>query len=188
MILPITTYGNSSLRKKTEEIDSNYEGLKALIDNMFETMYGADGIGLAAPQVDKSIQLFIIDLSPLADEKPELANFKQVFINPIIRSEEGEEKFYNEGCLSVPGVHEDVKRKTEIVIEYYDENFQLIEEKYDGVKARVIQHEYDHLDGILFTDKVGGIRKRLIKGKLAAISKGKTNTTYKIRTPQGIKK
>ena len=148
---------------------------------MFETMYSSKGVGLAAPQINKSIRLFVIDASPFADEYPELEGWKKVFINPQILVEEGEEWDFNEGCLSIPGIREDVERKPELILEYEDENFELHEEKFDGVVARVIQHEYDHLEGILFTDHLSPLKKRLLKGKLNDISKGIVDVNYKMK-------
>ncbi len=184
MILPVYVYGSPVLRKVTKDIDEDYEELSVLIENMFETMNQSDGVGLAAPQIGKSIRLFIVDASPLAEDDPELENFKKVFINAHIILEEGEKWEFNEGCLSIPGIREEVKRKPVIRIQYYDKNFEFHNEKYDGIKARIIQHEHDHLNGILFTDKVAPIRKRFLKNKLAAITKGKVEVAYKIKFPK----
>lgn len=181
MILPIVAYGDPVLKKVAEEIDSDYPGLENLIADMFETMYSSKGVGLAAPQINKSIRLFIIDASPFADEYPELEGWKKTFINPRILEEEGEEWDFNEGCLSIPGIREDVERKPELILEYEDENFELHEEKFDGVVARVIQHEYDHLEGVLFTDHLSPLKKRLLKGKLNDISKGIVDVNYKMK-------
>lgn len=181
MILPITTYGMPVLRKVAKEIDKDYEGLNDLIENMYETMYKADGVGLAAPQINKAIRIFVIDASPMAEDEPELEGFKKTFINANIEEKSGEVWSFNEGCLSIPGIREDVKRPEKIRISYYDENFDFHDETYDGIKARIIQHEYDHLDGIMFTDKVSPIKKRLLKGKLNAIVKGKFSCTYKVK-------
>lgn len=181
MILPIVAYGDPVLKKVAEEIDSDYPGLEKLIADMFETMYSSKGVGLAAPQINKSIRLFIIDASPFADEYPELEGWKKIFINPRILEEEGEEWDFNEGCLSIPGIREDVERKPELILEYEDENFELHEEKFDGVVARVIQHEYDHLEGVLFTDHLSPLKKRLLKGKLNDISKGIVDVNYKMK-------
>ncbi|MCM4159351.1 peptide deformylase [Antarcticibacterium flavum] len=190
MILPIVAYGDPVLRKKCKEITPEYPKLKELIENMWETMYQAYGVGLAAPQVGVPIRLFIIDPTAFADddsleeeEKKVLSNLKKVFINPTIVSEEGEEWAFNEGCLSIPDVREDVFRKSTITIEYQDEDFNSHRETYDGIAARVIQHEYDHIEGILFTDKLSSLKKRLIKGKLANISKGKIEAEYRMRFP-----
>ncbi len=184
MVLPITAYGHPVLRKVAKEIDENYPDLEKFLSDMFETMYATDGIGLAAPQVNRSLRIFIVDGSPYADKMPEMADFKKVFINPIILEETGKEATMDEGCLSIPGIREDVVRKPEVIIEYYDENWNLKEEKYDGFRARIIQHEYDHLEGILFTDKVSPLRKTLIRGKLKDISKGKTDAHYRMLFPK----
>jgi peptide deformylase len=183
MILPVTVYGNPQLRKVAKPIDKNYEGLAELIDNMFETMHNADGVGLAAPQVGFSVRLFVVDASPAAsDEEPELADFKKAFINPTILSTSGEPWAFEEGCLSLPNIREDVMRPEEVVIHYFDENWVEKTETYNSYPARIIQHEYDHLDGKLFVDYISPLRKRLLKSKLSAISKGKANTTYQIKT------
>ncbi|MDR2036635.1 MAG: peptide deformylase [Bacteroidales bacterium] len=187
MILPIYVYGWPLLRKKSEEITSDYPDLKQLIADMFETMYHADGVGLAAPQIGKSIRLIVIDGSPMADDEnpdDELHSFKKVFINPIIRESGGEEWVDNEGCLSLPKIRESVKRPEWIKIDYLDEHFQPHSERYDGVAARIIQHEYDHIEGKLFIDRISPIRRKLIVGKLMAISKGKVDCSYKIKTPK----
>jgi len=181
MILPIIAYGNSVLKKVGKEIDEKYPKLDELVENMFETMYNASGIGLAAPQIGKSIRLFIIDATPFAEEHPELDGFTKVFINPIILEEDGKKWLFNEGCLSIPGIREDVNRKPEILIEYYDENWELQEDKFDGLVARVIQHEYDHVEGVLFTDRITALRRRLVKGKLKDISNGIVDVEYKMR-------
>jgi peptide deformylase len=190
MILPIIAYGDPVLRKMGKEITEDYPDLDKLIINMWDTMYEAYGVGLAAPQVNYSIRLFIIDPSPFAEdenltvaEKEVLSNLKKVFINPKIIAEEGEEWAFNEGCLSIPEVREDVFRKPKITIEYLDEDFNILRETYEGMAARVIQHEYDHIDGILFTDKLSSLKKRLIKGKLSDISKGKVDVDYRMRFP-----
>ncbi len=190
MILPIYAYGCPVLRKKAQEIDKDYPELNELINNMFETMYSSDGVGLAAPQIGKSIQLFVLDTTPLADDHQDetLREFKKVFINPEIVAESGKEWAYNEGCLSVAGINEAVMRKSDIHIKYYDENFQFHDEKFDSIKARVIQHEYDHLQGILFVDKISPLRKRLLRGKLTAIAKGKITTRYKMVFPAKSKR
>ncbi len=184
MILPIVAYGDPVLKKVAEEIDGDYPGLEKLIADMYETMYSSKGVGLAAPQINKSIRLFIIDASPFADEYPEMEGWKKTFINPRILEEEGEEWDFNEGCLSIPGIREDVERKPELILEYEDENFELHEEKFDGVVARVIQHEYDHLEGVLFTDHLSPLKKRLLKGKLNDISKGIVDVNYKMKFPK----
>lgn len=183
MILPIYIYGHPVLRKEAKDIDSTYSNLKALIENMYETMYNAEGIGLAAPQVGLDDRIFVVDLSPLADEdNPEFKDFKKVFINAHITNRTGDVKSTEEGCLSIPGINESVPREDTIEIEYLDENFEPHKEVYSGFMARVIQHEYDHIDGIMFIDRISAIRKRLIKAKLTNLSKGKTNCHYRVRT------
>ena len=184
MILPIVAYGDPVLKREAEEIDKDYPFLGELIENMWETMYKAEGVGLAAPQVGKSIRLFIVDCSPFEEDEPELKNFKKVFINPIILEEEGKEWNFNEGCLSIPTIREDVSRKPKITIEYYDEKFNLLEETFEGLAARVIQHEYDHVEGILFTDHVNPLKKRLLSGKLNNISKGNVKVPYRMKFPK----
>ncbi len=184
MILPIVAYGDPVLKKVAEEIESDHPGLEQFIANMYETMDHAHGVGLAAPQVGQSIRLFVVDASPFAEDHPELDGFRKVFINPIILEESGKPWAFNEGCLSIPGIREDVMRKPEILIEYYDENWVLHEERYDGLVARVIQHEYDHIEGILFIEHLPGLRRRLLKGKLADITKGLVDTDYRMRFPK----
>ena len=184
MILPITAYGHPTLRKETVEIDENYPKLNELIDNMFQTMYYSEGVGLAAPQVNLSIRLFVMDATPLSDEFEEFKDFKKAFINPYIIDKSGNEWAFNEGCLSVPGIREDVKRPDKIVMEYLDENFEFQELTLEGIPARIIQHEYDHLEGILFTDLLSPIRKRLIKSKLINISRGRVNVNYRMIFPK----
>lgn len=189
MIYPVYVYGTSVLRKKAREIPQDYEGLKELIDNMFETMYSAEGVGLAAPQIGKSLRLFIVDATAVEeDDEENQEEFKKVFINPVLLEETGEEWLFNEGCLSIPLIREDVSRKPKIRIQYYDENWEFHDEIYDGVKARIIQHEYDHLEGVLFVDKINPLRKRLLNSKLNAISKGKVDIDYKIRIPKAKKR
>jgi peptide deformylase len=195
MILPIIAYGDPVLKKRAVEIDNNYPKLDELIANMRETMYGAFGVGLAAPQIGLAIRLFLVDTSPFAEddnnteeEKAQLQAFNKVFINPVIIEEEGEEWAFNEGCLSIPDVREDVFRQPKIKIQYQDENFETFVETYDGLIARVIQHEYDHIEGVLFTDKLTAFKRRLLKGKLQNISKGKINIDYKMRFPAMSKK
>ena len=183
MILPIVAYGSNVLRSACKEIDSSYPNLDQLIDNMFETMYAASGVGLAAPQINKSIRLFIVDTSPFKDdESPDHLVCKKIFINPKITSITGESWSFSEGCLSIPEVREDVKRLSEITIEYFDKDFNKHTESYDGLNARVILHEYDHIEGILFVDKISPLRKRMIKGKLKDISNGTLNANYLIRS------
>lgn len=181
MILPICVYGHPVLRKKAIDIDKDYPNLNQLIENMFETMYKADGIGLAAPQIGLNINLITIDATPLAKDEPELADFKRVFINPKITFNTDESISIEEGCLSIPGINESVNRKADLTIEYYNEKFEKVKEDLSGYRAIVIQHEYDHLQGILFVDKISPIRKRFIKTKLTNIAKGKTTPSYKIK-------
>lgn len=184
MILPIVAYGDPVLRKKGSEISADYEGLNELIENMWETMYGAEGVGLAAPQIGKDIRLFLVDASPFEEEEPELKDFKKVFINAEILEEEGEEWQFKEGCLSIPGLRENVKRQETIKIKYFDENFKEYIEEYSGLAARVIQHEYDHIEGVLFTDKINPLKKQMIKRKLTDISKGNVKAGYRMRFPK----
>ena len=183
MKLPVYAYGSPHLRKISDDIGPDYEGLQELIENMFETMKSSEGVGLAAPQVGLSIRLFVVDANIYADEEPELDGFRKVFINADIYHYEGDEELMTEGCLSIPHIYEDVLRPTVIRIKYQDENFEEHDEEYRGMAARIIQHEYDHLEGILFTDKLTALKKRLIKGKLRDISRGKTNTVYKMVFP-----
>ena len=182
MILTICAYGNPILRKETEEIDENYPKLPELIQNMFDTMQNAEGVGLAAPQVGLPIRVFVIDLTVLADDKPEYKDYRKIFINPEIIEFLGNDVSIEEGCLSIPGIHEKVVRKEKILINYLDENFEEHEEIFSDYPARVIQHEYDHLEGNLFVDKISGIRRQIIKGKLSNISSGKVSCKYRIKT------
>jgi peptide deformylase len=184
MILPVFVYGSPILRKVAIDIDKNYEGLDSFIANMWETMYNADGVGLAAPQVGKSIRLFIIDALPLAEDDPTLKDFKKAFINARIMEREGEELPLSEGCLSIPNIREEVYRPSKVRIQYYDENWQFHDEYYEGIRARVIQHEYDHTDGILFVDHISPLKRKLLNGKLLGITKGKVDVSYKIKTPK----
>ena len=190
MILPIRAYGDPVLKKEAQDIEPGHPGLKQLIADMFETMYAANGVGLAAPQIGQSIRLFIVDASPFAEDedgKPtdeaHLKDFKKVFINPNNEEEEGEDWGFEEGCLSIPGIREEVYRASKIVLQYQDEKFKEHEETFDGFAARVIQHEHDHLDGILFTDHLNPLRKRLLNGRLRDISKGQCEAKYKMRFP-----
>jgi peptide deformylase len=183
MTYPIVVYGHQVLRKVAEDIEKNYPGLQQLVADLFETMHNSEGIGLAAPQIGKSIRIFVIDGSPLAEDEPQLAGFKKAFINPYIIEKKGELKPMTEGCLSIPNIREEVNREGYIRIQYYDENRDFQDEEYDGYIARVIQHEYDHLDGILFTDKVSPLKRRLLKNKLLAISKGKFEVEYRTILP-----
>ena len=195
MILPIIAYGDPVLRKTGKDITNEYPNLDALLENMFETMYEARGIGLAAPQVGVPIRIFIVDATPFEEdeelteeERGFLSTFKQVFINAKIIEETGDEWAFNEGCLSIPDIREDVFRNDTIKIEYLDENFEKYTKKFDGIVARIIQHEYDHIEGVLFTDKLSALKKRLIKGKLSNISKGKIKVDYRMRFPDMKKK
>ena len=188
MIIPIYGYGEPVLRQVCEEISPDYPNLAAIIANMYDTMYNAFGVGLAAPQVGLPIRLFIIDTEPFSDsndltkeEQEQLKNFKQTFINAKMLFEDGEEWGFNEGCLSIPDVREDVYRKERITIEYYDEDFNKKTEVFDGLIARVIQHEYDHIEGILFTDKISTLKKTLIKKKLQNIMDGKAFPDYRMK-------
>jgi peptide deformylase len=192
MILPIVAYGDPVLKRVADEIDADYEGLNELIDNMFETMYNAQGVGLAAPQIGKSIRLFIVDGSPFAEiEEGEEAdpkatgmeNFVQVFINPIIEEEEGQEWGFNEGCLSIPKIREEVQRKPKIRITYYDREWNLKDEVYEGYSARIIQHEYDHIEGKLFTDRISPLKRKLLAKRLTNITKGIVDVDYRMRFP-----
>jgi peptide deformylase len=183
MTYPIVVYGHPVLKKISEDISKDYPELNKFIDDLFDTMYHSEGVGLAAPQVGKSIRIFVIDGTPVSEDEPELADFKKVFINAHITEKCGETVPMTEGCLSIPNLREEVNRESHIRITYYDENWEYHDEVYDGYKARIIQHEYDHLDGILFTDRVNPLRKRLIKGKLNAISKGKFEADYKTILP-----
>jgi len=188
MILPITAYGHPVLKKVAQDIDKDYPELEQFIKDMFETMYFAEGVGLAAPQVNKSIRVFVMDASHYADEIPEAKDFKKIFINAHITERSGDEKLVEEGCLSIPHIREEVWRKNDIRIEYYDENWQFHNETYSGMIARIIQHEYDHLDGVLFVDKVSMLRKTLLKRKLQDISTGNVKTDYKMIFPPLKKK
>jgi peptide deformylase len=195
MILPVVAYGDPVLKKKAVEITPEYPNLKTLIENMYDTMYGALGVGLAAPQIGLSIRLFLVDASPFADdevlgeeEQTFLKNFKHTFINPVILEESGDEWAFNEGCLSIPEVREDVFRKPNIKVQYQDEDFKTHTMELSGLAARVFQHEYDHIEGVLFTDKLSSLKKRLIKGKLTNISKGKVDVDYRMKFPLAKKK
>lgn len=188
MIYPIYVYGTTILRKKTIEIGPDYPDLQLVIANMYETMRFSEGVGLAAPQIGLSIRIFVVDATGSGKEEEgfdeddeDLTDFKKTFINPKITRSWGEPWIFNEGCLSIPDLREDVSRPESVRIQYYDEEFKFHDEEYDGVRARIIQHEYDHLEGILFVDKINPLRKRLIAGRLNAISKGKVDTHYKIK-------
>jgi peptide deformylase len=188
MKLPIVAYGDPVLKKHSEDISEEYPQLDILIGNMFDTMYAASGVGLAAPQIGLPIRLFIIDTTPFFEDELTLINPKKVFINAIISEEKGDKWVFNEGCLSIPDVREDVSRHPEIFISYYDENWNFYEETFIGITARVIQHEYDHIEGKLFTDRINPLRKTMLKGKLDSISKGLIKVDYKMRFPNSNKK
>lgn len=184
MKYPIIAYGSPVLRKKATAIEpAEYPHIKELVADMFETMHGARGVGLAAPQIGLSMRLFVIDATPFDDDEPELKDFKKVFINACILDESGEEWSFNEGCLSIPDIREDVMRKPVIKISYYDENWKHYEETFSGMAARIIQHEYDHIEGKLFTDKLSPLRKRLLEKKLGDISRGMVDVEYKMKFP-----
>lgn len=185
MILPIYLYGQPVLRKKCKDIDSDYPELNALIENMFDTMYEAEGVGLAAPQIGLDIRLFVIDLAPLAEDNPKYLGFKKVFINPKIIERTGNVVKFEEGCLSLPGINEVVEREETIRIQYFDEKFVEHNDVYDSFFARCIQHEYDHIEGILFIDKISAIRKQLLKNKLNNLVKGKVEAFYKTKAVRG---
>lgn len=184
MILPIVAYGEPVLRKKAEPIDPHYPELQTLIDNMWETMYRASGVGLAAPQIGKAIRLFVIDASPFAEDDPQLEGFKKVFINARILEETGQEWLFNEGCLSFPELREDIYRRSNIRMYYQDEHFNEYEQEFTGLAARIIQHEYDHIEGILMVDRISPLKKQLIKKKLSNISRGLVKAEYLMRFPQ----
>ncbi|NEM96134.1 peptide deformylase [Pontibacter burrus] len=188
MIYPIVAYGDPVLKKEAEDIPQDFPDLKELIEDMYTTMYHAHGVGLAAPQIGKSIRLFVIDSEPMMDDKDEGKGVKKAFINPEIIEEDGEEWGFEEGCLSIPGVRETVYRPERIVINYFDEEWNEHTDTYDGMTARVIQHEYDHIEGILFTDHLNGLKKRLIKNKLIKISKGEVDADYKMKFPAADKR
>lgn len=193
MIIPIRAYGDPVLKKVTTDIEPGHKGLKELIADMFETMYAANGVGLAAPQIGEGIRLFVVDTHAGGDDEEdgekapegsdEEPRLKKAFINPYIVEEEGEEWGFEEGCLSIPGIREEVYRQPKLVLQYMDEDFKEHEETFEGFAARVIQHEHDHLDGVLFTDHLPALRKRLIQGRLRDISRGKTDARYKMRFP-----
>jgi peptide deformylase len=188
MILPIVAYGDPVLKRKALSISEDYEGLEQLIESMWETMYHAHGVGLAAPQIGKSIRLFVIDGSPFADDEDAtpsdqlvLKSFKKVFINAEMIAEEGDDFSFTEGCLSIPDIREDVTRPSVIRLRYLDENFKERVEEFSGLAARIIQHEYDHIEGVLFTDKLSPLKKRLIKGRLDKISRGMVDSDYRMK-------
>lgn len=197
MIVPIVAYGDPVLKKVAQEINKDFPKLQDLIDNMFETMYEASGVGLAAPQIGQSIRLFVVDGSPFAEREEDeeedpkaigMENFKKVFINPIIEKEEGEEWGFHEGCLSIPKIREEVFRKEKITLSYLDEKFKAHKEVFDGYRARIIQHEYDHIEGILFTDHLSALKRKLLTKKLTNISKGEIKVDYRMKFPNNSKK
>lgn len=180
MIFPIVAYGHPTLRKKAEPVSPDYPGLQEFLKDLWETMYATDGIGLAAPQVNRSIRIFVVDTDVLSEKYPEAKGFKKAFVNPQMLEETGSEWAYSEGCLSIPDIHEDVYRKPRIHLRYQDENFTEHEEWFEGIVARVIQHEYDHLEGILFTDHLSPLRKTMLAGKLNNIARGRINPPYRM--------
>ncbi len=185
MILPITAYGHPTLKKVGEDIRKDYDGLEALIENMFETMYQSKGVGLAAHQINRPIRLFIIDPTPFTEDHPELEAVKRVFINAYITNEEGEEEEFEEGCLSVPGINESVNRPPIVYMSYYDENFNFHEnERFEGILARIIQHEYDHIEGKVFIERLPNFKKLLLKGRLRDITTGEADVAYKMLIPR----
>ena len=195
MLLPIIAYGHPVLKRKAEVISKDYPKLKELIDSMFETMYNASGVGIAAPQIGQSIRLFIVDTTPFSEddslsenERNQLKSFKKIFINPEIIEESGDDWSFDEGCLSIPNIRESVLRQPEIKIQYFDENFIKHVQSFDGLLARVIQHEYDHVEGILFTDKLSSFKKQLLKKKLLKISSGKLSFDYEMEFYKSSKK
>lgn len=179
MVYPIVVYGDPILRKKAVDVKKG-EDLKTFLADMYETMYAANGIGLAAPQIGKGIRVFIVDGTSLTDEEEDMTGFKKAFINPVILSSKGDPWPFEEGCLSIPNIREKVMRPETVVIRYFDEEWKEHEETYDGVKARIIQHEYDHIEGKLFIDYLSPLKKKMLKGKLADISKGDVDTEYRI--------
>ena len=182
MILPIYIYGQPVLRKEAEDITADYEGLGQLISDMFETMYKSDGIGLAAPQIGRAVRIVVVDTDIMKDDFPECAGFKKAFINGhIVETDDSETVSMEEGCLSLPGIHESVKRATRVRIQYVDENFTPHDEWIEGYLARVVQHEFDHLDGHVFTDRISPLRKQMIRGKLTNLLKGKVHCSYKVK-------
>ena len=188
MILPVVAAGHPVLKKPGVEIDPSYPGLTELISDMFETMYQSEGVGLAAQQVNRAIRLFIIDASPYSDKFPEAEDFKRVFINAKIYKFEGEDILFNEGCLSFPGIREDILRKPVIYMTYLDENFQPHDERFEGIIARVMQHEYDHTEGVTFIERMSPLKRILLKGKLNDISKGNVDVSYRMIFPALKKK
>ncbi len=181
MIYPIVIYGSPVLRNESEDIDNTYPNLNKLIEDMYATLEVCEGVGLAAPQIGKNIRLFIVDCTPWADNNPELAEYKKVFINAEIYEESEETDTFEEGCLSLPGIHENVRRPIAIKMRYLDENFEEHDEEFTGLPARVIQHEYDHIDGMVFTDHLAPIKRNMLKNKLTNMAKGKYRCSYKTK-------
>lgn len=182
MIYPIVVYGDPVLRQRAKDIAAGTD-VKQLVADMFETMHAASGIGLAAPQIGKSMRLFVVDAAALEEDEPGMMDFKKVFINPMMLEELGTPWEFEEGCLSIPNIREKISRKEKLKVRYYDEDWNLHEEEFDGMRARIIQHEYDHIEGKLFLDYLTPLKKRLLKGRLADISKGKVDTEYRILAP-----
>ena len=182
-ILPVLAYGDPILKAKASPIQPDHPNLEEILENMWETMYKASGVGLAAPQVGLSIRLFIIDADPYAEDEPELKGFKKVFINAEILEESGEAFLFNEGCLSFPGLREDIKRQPVIKMRYFDEHFNEHLETFSGIKARIIQHEYDHIEGVLMVDRINPLKRRILKKKLLNISKGNVSVDYRMKFP-----
>lgn len=183
MIYPIVAYGDPILKKKAKSIEKGAIDVKKLSEDMFETMYSASGVGLAAPQIGKSLRMFVVDGEPMGEDEDH--TYKKVFINPEIIEESGEEWAFEEGCLSIPGIREDVFRNAKVKIRYFDENWVEHEEDLDEINARIVQHEFDHIEGILFTDHLSPFKKRLLKNKLASISKGNVKAEYRMQFPVG---
>jgi peptide deformylase len=184
MIYPIVIYGDPILKAQAKEIDKSYPGLEKLIADMYDTMHNANGIGIAAPQIGKDIRLFVVDASPIGEEegKEDLKEFKRVFINAEILEESDDEWKFEEGCLSIPGIREMVERPEKILLRYRDEKFQLHEEEFDGIAARIIQHEYDHIEGILFIEHISAFKRSLLKGRLNSLTKGDFDVNYKVKS------
>src|SRR5882757_9034979 len=185
MVYPIIMYGDPVLRKRAKEVEKGSLDIKAFVQDMFDTMYAAHGIGLAAPQIGKSVRIFVVDGTSLKEEEEEdMTGFKKAFINPVIIEEDGEDWEFEEGCLSIPNIRENVSRPETVRIRYADEDWNIKEEEYDGIKARIIQHEYEHLEGKMFIDYLSPLKKRMLKGKLNDISKGDVETEYRILAPK----
>lgn len=181
MVLPIYVYGSGVLRQKAEPVQEGHEGLAELVQNMFDTMQGAEGVGLAAPQIGLSLQLFVVDATPFAEEDPSLADFRRVFINSELTPLEGKESSYEEGCLSLPGINEKVVRPEGILIRYLDERFEEHTQEFHGIVARIVQHEYDHTQGLVFTDRTSGLRKQMLQSRLKGMAQGKVKAKYPIK-------